>query len=139
MIKKILKNRSKVLLALVGFECLLSTWALFYFNYMDRLNYDTASITATKDLALLIYDMYTSTWWALIILTICLATIFSLTALVYREVKPQFIAICLWVILFILAIDIKDSLGGFISILAIFAPIISLNIFGYLNQKKLAK
>ena len=131
------KKRSKFLFIVVALESFLSLWLLFYFNYLDRLNYAQSVINTTNDLALLIQNMYTSTWWALIILVICLSTIFSLISLIYQELKFQLVAILLWFILFILAIDIKAQIGGVISILAIFMPIIAANIYAYLAQKKI--
>lgn len=132
-------KRSKVLLTTVILESILSIWALFYFNYLDRLNYADRIITPTTDLALLIKDMYTSTWWALIILTICLITIFSLVCLIYNDIKFQLISILLWLILFILAINFNDNWMNVMGTLAIFIPIITVNILGYFNQKKLIK
>ena len=37
--KKLLKNRSKLLLVITILESILSIWFLCYFNYLDRLNY----------------------------------------------------------------------------------------------------
>lgn len=132
-----LKNRSKLLLGIVLFEIIFSVWILFYFNYLDHLNYNESIVNQTNDLALLIQNMYTSTWWALIILVICLITVFTLTSLIYQEVKFLFIALCLWIILLILAINTKDSFFNNISIIAIFIPIYTINILAYHNQKKL--
>lgn len=134
-----LEKRSKFLITIVSLESVLSIWALFYFNYLDRLNYSESLKYKLTDLALLIQDMFTSTWWALIILTICLITIFSAVAVIYRDVKFQFISIILWFILFILALDFKDLPLNILSIVAIFIPIIIANIIGYINQNKLVK
>ena len=134
-----LEKRSKFLITIVSLESVLSIWALFYFNYLDRLNYGESLKYKLTDLALLIQDMFTSTWWALIILTICLITIFSAVAVIYRDVKFQFISIILWFILFILALDFKDIPLNILSIVAIFIPIIIANIIGYINQNKLVK
>ncbi len=134
-----LEKRSKLLITIVSLESVLSIWSLFYFNYLDRLNYNESLKYKLTDLALLIQDMFTSTWWALIILTICLITIFSAVAVIYRDVKFQFISIILWFILFILALDFKDIPLNILSIVAIFIPIIIANIIGYINQNKLVK
>lgn len=137
-LNKFLKKRSKLLLITTLLETILSFWCLIYFNYMDHLTYNQSIITNTKSLALLIQNMFTSTWWALIILTICLATIMSLTALIYKDYKFQFISITLWFILLILAINFKDSFNNNLATLGIFIPIIILNIKAYYNQKKLS-
>ena len=131
------KKRSKVLMTVVCLEVILSIWSLFYFNYLDRLTYSESIVNTPSDLAILIQNMYTNSWWALIILTVCLSTIFSLGALIYRELKFQFMAIMLWFVLFILAIDYKASFGGLVSTVSIFTPIITVNIIAYFEQKKL--
>ena len=133
------KERSKLLFITVCLESVLSLWSLIYFNYLDRLNYSESLLHETSDLALLIENMFTSTWWALIILTICLITIFSIVCFVYKDLKFQFISILLWFILLILALNFKENFMNIISILATFIPIIILNIFGYINQKKKIK
>lgn len=136
--KKIFKNRSKLLFVTIVLETVLSLWALIYFNYMDHLNYAESMINNTQSLALMIQNMYTSSWWALIILTICLITIFSLTSFIFKDLKYLFISLCLWIILFILAINLKDSFVNNLATIAVFIPIFILNIFAYLNQKKLS-
>ncbi|MDD2238644.1 MAG: hypothetical protein PHH51_02000 [Bacilli bacterium] len=130
------EKRSKLFFAVILIQGLFSIWILFYFNYLDRLNYSESIINNTNDLALLIQNMYTSSWWALIILTICLISIFSIVSFVYRDLKFQFMAILLMIILFILALNFKDSFLNNISVICIFIPVIILNIFCYFKQKK---
>ena len=65
--KKLWKNNSKLLLVVTLLELLLSLYFLIYFGYVDRLNYLDSQALILSDLALLIQNMYTSTWWALII------------------------------------------------------------------------
>ncbi len=132
-----LKERSKLLLTITTLEIILSIWALLYFNYLDRLNYQESIVNNTKDLALLIQNMFTSTWWALIILVLALIAIFSLVALIYKDLRFQFISVMLWFILLIIALNFKDNFLNNISTIAIFIPIIISNIFAYYNQKKL--
>ena len=131
------KNRSNFLFLTVSLELVLSFWALFYFNYLNRLNYYEATNHQTTELALLIENMFTNSWWALIILTVTLATIFSLVCLIYKDLKFQFIAICLWIVLFVLALDINDAIMNNISALFIFLPVFALNTYSYFEQKKL--
>lgn len=137
MMKKIFKKRSKLLGFLTIGDNLLALFILCYFNYLDRLNYAESVIHTTNDLALLIQNMYTSTWWALIILSICLIAAFKLVGFYYRDLKFILISSYLWVVLLILAINIKDSFMNNISALAIFIPIIIFNFAAYINQKKL--
>mgnify|MGYP004465790381 CR=1 FL=1 len=137
MMKRIFKKRSKLLGLLTIGDNLLALFLLCYFNYLDRLNYAESVIHTTNDLALLIQNMYTSTWWALIILSICLIAAFKLVGFYYRDLKFILISSYLWVVLLILAINIKDSFMNNISALAIFIPIIIFNFAAYINQKKL--
>lgn len=137
MIKRIFNKRSKLLGFLTIGDNVLALFLLCYFNYLDRLNYAESVINTTNDLALLIQNMYTSTWWALIILSICLIAAFKLVGFYYRDLKFILISSYLWVVLLILAINIKDSFINNISTLAIFIPIIIFNFTAYINQKKL--
>ena len=131
------KERSKLLMTVVILESILSVWVLFYFNYLDRLNYAESIVISPTNLALMIEDMYTSSWWALIILSVCLANIFSAVCLIYRSLKFQFMAICLWLVLFILAIDVRGDVKDMLSVIAIFLPVLTVNILAYLKQNKL--
>lgn len=133
------KKRSKLLFITTILESIFSVWALFYFNYIDRLSYQESVIKSQADLALLIENMFTSTWWALIILTLSLISIFSLVSFIYKDLKFLFVSILLWVILFILALNFKDNFTKILSTIMIFIPIISINIISYYNQKKLDK
>ncbi|MDD4795257.1 MAG: hypothetical protein PHG03_01690 [Bacilli bacterium] len=133
------KKRSKLLFITVTLESVLCLWTLFYFNYIDRLSYQESIIYKEVDLALLIENMFTSTWWALIILTLCLITIFSLISFIYKDLKFQFISILLWFMLFILALDIKGNINNIVSTIMLFIPIITINVFSYFNHKSKIK
>lgn len=106
---------------------------------MDKLNYIESNLTKTSDLALLIQNMYTSTWWALIISFIILISILTITSIIYKKQEYHFIAICLWIMLFILALDFNKSISYNLSNIAIFIPIILFNIISYKNQKNISK
>ena len=133
------KKRSKLLFVTASIESIISIWALFYFNYLDRLSYKESVINTTADLALLIENMFTSTWWALIILTFCLISIFGIVSFIYKDLKFQFMAILLWFILFILALDFNDNVLNIFSTVALFVPLITLNIISYFNHNKMIK
>ena len=136
--KKIFDKRSKLLFIITTLEIILSVWYLSYFNYLDRLNY-MESANSTKDLALLLQNMFTSTFWGLLILIICLISIFTLIAFIYRDLKFQLISILLWFILLILSINVKDTFMNNLSNLCIFIPIIAINILAFRNQKSILK
>ena len=137
--KKIWKNNSKLLIIICLLEIILSLYFLIYFGYMDRLNYIESSTKTINDLTLLIQNMYTSTWWALIICFINLISIFTTTGLLYKKNEYHFISILIWIILFILALDLNKSIIYNMSNLAIFIPIIIFNLIAYKNQKSITK
>lgn len=134
--KKLFKENNKLLLLVTILEIILSLYFLIYFGYMDRLNYIESSTKTMSDLALLIQNMYTSTWWALIISFIVFISTLTLTSIIYKKQEYHFISIILWIMLFILALDFKKSLTYNLSNIAIFIPIILINILAYKNQKK---
>jgi len=131
------EKRSKFLILTVSLQLVLSLWAVVYFNFLNRMTFSESILYNPTDLAVLIYDLYTENWWSLIILAVCLATIFSLTALIYRDLKFQFMAICIWVVLFLLAIDVNDTVMRSMTAIILFIPVFGLNIFSYFDQKKL--
>ena len=137
--KKIFNKRSKLLFIITVLESIISIWFLNYFNYLDRLNYTESTLLKTKDLALLFENMYTNTFWGLLILILCFISIFSLIAFIYKDEKFQLISTFLWIILLILAINIKDSLLNNISTLCIFIPIIIINLIAFIKQKNILK
>ena len=126
--KKIWNNNSKLLMIITTLELILSTYFLIYFGYVDRLNYIESQTTTMSDLAILIQNMYTSTWWALIIVSIILISVFSLTSILYKKNEFHFISILIWCMLFILALDFTKSFTYNLSNIAIFIPIILINI-----------
>ena len=137
--KKIWNNNSRLLIIITVLELILSTYFLIYFGYVDRLNYIESQAITMSDLAILIQNMYTSTWWALIIVSIILISIFSITSIVYRKREFHFISILIWCMLFILALDFTKSFTYNLSNIAIFVPIILINIKAYFNQKTFLK
>ena len=131
------KNRSRFLILTVSLQSILSLWAIIYFNYLNRLTFSESILYNPTDLAVMIHDLYAENWWSLIILAVCLATIFSLVALVYKDLKFQFMAICMWVILFLLALDVNDTIMRSLTAIMLFAPVFALNVYSYFDQKKL--
>ncbi len=136
---KLLKNNSKLLIIITILETLLSIYFLIYLSYVDRLNYIESTQNIVQDLTLLIQNMYTSTWWALIICMIVLISIFSITSIIYKKNYLHFISILIWICLLILALDFSKTFIYNLSNLAIFIPIILINIKAYFNQKEFSK
>ena len=132
--KKIWRENSKLLIIICALELLLAIYFLMYFNYMDRLNYIESSNLIIDNLALLIQNMYTSTFWALIICMIILLSIFTLTSIIYKKNYLHFISILIWIMLCLLSLDFTKSYIYNLSNIAIIGPIILLNIKAYYNQ-----
>lgn len=137
--KKILKGRSKLLIGLTLTEGIISIIALMSFVYSDSLSYSDSLIFKSIGIEKLLETMYTSTWWAFILLLLSLVTIFSLTSIIYKKCEYQFISISLLFVLLILSINIKNSLSTNLASSAIILPIIIINIIAYKNQKYLNK
>ncbi len=137
--KKIFKEHNKLLIIITFLEIILSLYFLIYFGYMDRLNYIESSTKTISDLALLIQNMYTSTWWALIISFVILISTLTLTSIIFKKQEYHFISIILWIMLFILALDFTKSINYNLSNLLIFIPIILINILAYKNEKNISK
>ena len=137
--KNIWNKNSKLLCIVCIIEIVISLYCLLYFGYMDRLNYSVSSAKQVSDLSLLIQNMYTSTWWALIICIINLISIFCITSIIYKKQEYHFVSILMWLVLFLLALDLDKSIIYNISGVAIFIPIIVINIIAYKNQKSITK
>ncbi len=137
-IKKFFNKRSKLLFILTFFETVFTWYFLVYFNYMDRLNYIESISTKTQNLALVFQNMYTSTFWGLIIIILVFISIFAIISLIYNDQKYQLISLLLWIVLFTLAINLKAGFKDNISILCIFVPIILVNYLAFKNQKTIS-
>ena len=134
---KIFKDRSILLFIICLVEIAFCFCILIYFNHLDHLTYQQ-SRTDAASLALLVQNMFTSTWWGLIILTFALICIFSLTAFIYRDLKFQFLSICLYVVLFMLSLNFEDTFMNNFSNFLIFVPLVAVNIVAYFKQKKIS-
>lgn len=137
--KEFLKNRSKLMLILTLLEIVLAIWILVAFNYTDRMSYAEAISYNEDNLTLLFESMFTSTWYALIILTANLISIFSLVSAIFLKREFHFVSISLWCMLLVIALDFNTTLKANMATVAIFIPIILLNIVAYFNQKNLSK
>ena len=120
---KIFKDRSILLFIICLVEIAFCFWILIYFNHLDHLTYQQSGTTDTASLALLVQNMFTSTWWGLIIL---------------RDLKFQFLSICLYVVLFMLSLNFEDTFMNNFSNFLIFVPLVAVNIVAYFKQKKIS-
>lgn len=136
---KFFKERSLLLAILTGLEIILSIVCILSFVYSDTLSYSDSEIFTALGVETLLESIYSSTWWALILLLLASIAIFSLTSLIYKKLDYLFLAICSWAVMMILAINLNNSLVDNLAVLAIFIPIIIINIIAYFSQKEKQK
>ena len=94
--KKIFNEHSPYLIILTGIEIIFAIFAILAFVYQDII-----SSSMLNDLALLLENLYSQTWWGLTLLTLSLIGILSLTSIIYKKQEYHFISICLWFVLLI--------------------------------------
>lgn len=134
-IKTLFKEHSPYLLVLIFLEILLSIICTLAFVYSDSLTYSESLIFNAIGVEKLLQTLYSSTWWALILLLLAFIAIFSLTSIVYKKLEYLFISICSWIVMFILAINLTKPVSDIISTFILFIPIIIINIIAYKTEK----
>lgn len=138
-IKKIIKENSMYLLFLIVAETILSIVCTLSFVYTDSLNYDASIIYQSLGVQTLLENLYSSTFWALILVMLNIIVIFSITSLVFKKMEYLFISILGWFTLFILSINLTKPIGDILSTCAMFIPIIIINIICYRKQAEYLK
>ena len=135
-LKKLFKDNSPYLVLLTLAEVILSTVCTMAFVYSDTLSYADSQIFNALGVEKLLESIYSSTWWALILLLLAFITILSIATIYLRKMDYLFIGILLWGEMLILAINLNNSLLDNLSIMALFIPIIIINIIAFREQKK---
>ena len=136
IIKEQLKEHSIYLLLLTLAEIILSIICTISFVYTDSLNYTASKILSGIGVDELLQTIYSSTWWALILLLLFFIALFNITGIIYKKLDYLFLSIGCWFGMLILAINIGNPIKDIISIFALFIPIIVINIVAYKNEKK---
>jgi len=135
-IKKFFKENSLYAIGLVIAEIILSTVCTLAFVYSDSLSYSESFIYQSLGVELLLQNLYSSTFWALILVLLDIMVIFAVTSLVFKKLEYLFISILGWVELFILSINLTKPLNELLPTMAMFIPIIIINIICYRKQKE---
>lgn len=135
-LKKLFKENSPYLVVLTLAEVILSVVCTLAFVYSDTLSYADSEIFSTLGVEKLLESIYSATWWALILLLLALIAILSIATIYLKKMDYHFISILLWGEMLILAINLNNSLIDNLSIIALFIPIIIINIIAFKNQKK---
>lgn len=135
-IKKFIKENSMYALLLVVAETVLSIVCTLSFVYTDSLNYEASIIYQSLGVQTLLENLYSSTFWALILVMLAIIVIMTITSLVFKKMEYMFIGVLGWVELFILSLNFNKPVGDIISTCAMFIPIIIINIICYKKQKE---
>ena len=138
-IKKIFKEHSPYLLILTLCEGLLSLVCTLSFVYSDSLSYDDSLIYNAIGVEKLLETLYSSTFWALLLLILAFIFVLNITCIKYKNLEHGFISICLWVLMFILSINLTKSLMDNLMTSLLFIPIIIINIVAYKTEESKLK
>lgn len=133
--KKLFKEHSAYLLVFTLIESVLAVITTMSFVYTDRLSYQDSIIFKELGIEKLLENMYSSTWWALILLLICFAALFAITSINFKKLEYLFLSIGCWIILFILSINVNNGAKDIFSNIALFVPILIINIICYRTEK----
>ena len=134
--KKIIKENSKYLIILTIAEIILSIVSTMAFVYSDSLSYADSVVYEGIGIDVLLQNLYSSTFWALILVCIALISIMSIATLVFKKMDYLFIGVMGWIYLFILSINLTKPIGDILSTCAMFIPIIIINIICYKKEKE---
>lgn len=135
-LKKLFKENSPYLVILTLAEVILSVVCTLAFVYSDTLSYADSQIFSGLGIEKLLQSIYSSTWWALILLLLALIAILSIATIYLKKMDYHFISILLWGEMLVLAINLNNSLMNNLSIFLLFVPIIIINIIAFKDQKK---
>lgn len=138
-IKKLFKEHSPYLLILTLCEGLLSLVCTLSFVYSDSLSYDDSLIYNAIGVEKLLETLYSSTFWALLLLILAFIFVLNITCIKYKNLEHGFISICLWVLMFILSINLTKNLMDNLMTSLLFIPIIIINIVAYKTEESKLK
>lgn len=134
--KKLIKENSMYLIILTLVETIVSIVASISFIYTDSLTYSNSLLIQAMGIEKLLETMYTSTWWALVLLLLFFVALFEVMTLLYRDLKYMTISIGCLIELCILSINLTRPLSDIFLNMLIFVPIFILTVIAYKNEKK---
>lgn len=132
-LKKILKSHSPYILFVCIAQIILSIVATLALVYSDSKIFGDVAIL--NDLERLITSIYSQSWWALILFSLSLASVLTLTAIVYKKLEYEFISIGCIFIMILPSINISSKASDVLLTILLFIPIIIIKIIGYKNEK----
>ena len=134
--KKMLKEHSPYMLFIALFESIASIIATLSFVYTDSLTYSKSLVIQAMGIEKLLETMYTSTWWALVLLLVFFVALFAILTIIYKDMKFMGISFGCIVELLILSINLTAPISTILMNLLIFVPLFVLNIIAYKSEKK---
>ena len=134
--KRLFKEHSPYLLILCLTEIVISIVSIEAFVYSDSLTYSDSLIYNAIGIETLLESLYSSTWWALILFTLGFITICSITSIVFKKLEYFFMGILGWGLMLILAINIGNPIKDILFVIALFVPILGINIIAYRTEKE---
>lgn len=137
--KDLIRNNSIYLIVLAIAESIISIIATLSFVYTDSLTYSKSLLIQMMGIEKLLEAMYTSTWWALVLLLLFFVALFSIMTIIYKDLKYMTLSIGCTIELFILSINLTKPITDVLLNVLIFIPIFVLNIIAYRNESKKIK
>ncbi|MCR5482982.1 MAG: hypothetical protein K6E99_01035, partial [Bacilli bacterium] len=104
--KKLFKEHSAYMLFIALFESVVSVIATLSFVYTDSLTYEKSLVLQAMGIEKLLETMYTSTWWALVLLLVFFVALFTILTIIYKDLKFYGISFGCLVELLILSINL---------------------------------
>jgi hypothetical protein len=134
--KKILKEHSIYMVVLTILTSVLSVIGTLSFVYTDSLNYQESVIMKTLNIEKLLEGIYSSTWWAFILLLLFFIAAGNILCMIYKDMKFMGASLACWIEMMILAINLKNSLIDNLLLLLLYVPIIIIYIIVYKKEKE---
>ncbi len=133
--KKLFKEHSSYMLFIALFESVVSVIATLSFVYTDSLTYEKSLVLQAMGIEKLLETMYTSTWWALVLLLVFFVALFAILTIIYKDLKFYGISFGCLVELLILSINLTAPIKNIFMNMLIFLPLFVLNIIAYKSEK----
>ena len=134
--KNFLKEHSPYMLFIAIAESIISVIATISFVYTDSLTYSKSLVIQAMGIEKLLETMYTSTWWALVLLLVFFVALFAILTIIYKDLKFYGISFGCLVELLILSINLTAPIKNTLMNLLIFIPLFVLNVIAYKSEKK---
>ncbi len=134
--KKLLKEHSPYMLFIAIAESIISVLATMSFVYTDSLTYSKSLVIQAIGIEKLLETMYTSTWWALVLLLVFFVALFAILTIIYKDLKFYGISFGCLVELLILSINLTAPIKNTLMNMLIFLPLFVLNVIAYRSEKK---